>query len=148
MKEKSPASLLSTPHARAPVIVEPERDMPGKVPKPCIKPIIIDCFTEIPFDFPLISEEILPLIILEKISRAPVTINPAQTYFALKSGINLLVKMPITPVINVATITAIIVIWLNFCVPQSPSSGFSAILDVLRVITQKKTQISLYSFFL
>ena len=49
IKENSPAALLFTPPNKAPAIVEPLRLIPGNVPKPCIKPINKDCFTETPF---------------------------------------------------------------------------------------------------
>lgn len=40
INENSPAKERSTPQKRAPAIVEPERLIPGKVPIPCINPII------------------------------------------------------------------------------------------------------------
>ena len=40
IKEYSPATCLFTPQERAPAIVEPLLEMPGKVPNPCARPMI------------------------------------------------------------------------------------------------------------
>ena len=109
INENSPARERFTPPKRAPAIVEPLREMPGKVPNPCIIPIIIDCLIEMPVNSLGPFADCLFSIMEEKINNADVTKNPPQTNFTPKSGINLLVKIPNVPVIAVVKMIAIIV---------------------------------------
>ena len=124
IKENSPASLRFTPLRSAPVIVEPERETPGNVPTPCIKPITAACFAEIPVQSPFpaqFSELRFFCNKSEIINNNAVKMKPAQITFTGISGINLLVAIPITPVIKVAIIIATIVFRLNLSLPVRPS---------------------------
>ena len=84
----------------------------------------------------------------EKMSKNEVTRKPPQTNLELKSGINLLVTIPIEPVMIVAIMIAIIVFLPSSSVPQSKSSESWISVDVFFVIQRPKIFNKFQIFFL
>ena len=109
-KENSPACSRSTPHKRAPAMVLPERETPGRTPKPWARPIPSPCkgFTPqsfpSPVDFASAARRFFrrrDSMVSEKISKPAVTKNPTQMYFTSMvstTSDKTIPKMPVTTV--------------------------------------------------